>query len=377
MLGVGCARRHLLSHLLDRLLDVTGVAEDPLEPLHDISVVADVAFHDVDSVIEDVVDREGDCPVDRLDALGRCGGLFGDEELEGVEGGRDVPGEDLEKLHVRVGEAPRLGAFDVERPDHLFMEHERHGERAFRPLAPFEVAGVFRRVVAEIASSRGRDIPGHPVVFGAGEEDPGLRLRLHSLGKERFEPAGLAIEEADFDHVKQQKIPRIMENVALEEVDPLLDRHVGQFGRRQIGQFLAGLMDGGPLLLLEDRVGDVSDADDDMVGGRPVGRGGGLGGEERGGIEVEIAVVGGPQRRAGDPPRREGGVERAELGAENLRITEGGEEADPADFLPAAPLPEAGIGPTDGVAGIEEDDAIGNVFEDPLRPHRRDERPVR
>ena len=99
------------------------------------------------------------------------------------------------------------------------MEHERHGERAFCPLAPFEIAGVFRRVVAEIASSRGGDIPGHPVVFRAGEEDPGLRLRLHALGKERFEPAGLAIEEADFDHVKQQKIPRIMETVALEEVD--------------------------------------------------------------------------------------------------------------------------------------------------------------
>ncbi|NBU17634.1 MAG: hypothetical protein EBS48_11640, partial [Actinobacteria bacterium] len=59
MLRVGGAGRHLLPHLLDRLLDVAGVAEDALEALPDVGVVADVALHDVDRVVEDVVHRQG------------------------------------------------------------------------------------------------------------------------------------------------------------------------------------------------------------------------------------------------------------------------------------------------------------------------------
>ena len=234
--------------------------------------MTDVALHDVDGVIQNVVDREGDRPVDRLDTFGGRRGLLGDEELQGVEGRSDVPGEDLEELHVGVGEAPRLGALDVERPDHLFVEHERDGERALRPLAALEIAAVFRRVVAEIAPPGGCDIAGDTVVFGAGVEDPGLGLRLHPLGEEWLEAAGLPVEEADLDDVEKEQITRIMEDVALEEVDSLLDRHVRQFSRREVGELLAGLMDGGPLLLLEDRVGDVANADDDMVGGGPFGR---------------------------------------------------------------------------------------------------------
>ena len=377
MLGVGRARRHLLSHLLDRLLDVAGVPQDPLETFDDVGVVADVALHDVDGVIENVVDREGDRPVDRLDTLGGRRGLLGDEELQGVEGRSNVTGENLEKLHVGVREAPRLGALDVERPDHLIVKHERDGERALRPLAALEIAAVFGRVVAEIAPPGGCNISGDAVVFGAGVEDPGLRLRLHPLGEKRLEAAGLPVEEADLDDVEEEQITRIMENVALEEVDPLLDRHVGQFSRREVGELLAGLMDGGPLLLLEDRVGDVADADNDMVGGGPFGRQGGGGGQERGGVEVKVAVVGSPERGTGDPPRGEGGVKRAELRAEDLRVAQRGEKPEPAEILPAAPLSEAGVCPADRVAGVEEDDAVGEVFQDALGSDARHERPFR
>jgi hypothetical protein len=70
-------------------------------------------------------------------------------------------------------------------------------------------------------------------------------------------------------------------------------------------------------------------------------------------------------------------VKGAELGAEDLGIAEGDKEADTAEFFAAAPLPETGVGPADRVAGIEEDDAVRDIFEDPLCSHRGNERAVR
>ena len=74
-----------------------------------------------------------------------------------------------------------------------------------------------------------------------------------------------------------------MDDVALEQLDPLTDRHVGQFGRREIGEGLAGGVDRGPLLLLEDRLRDVANGDDRPRSGGDVGRherGGGVDGIE-------------------------------------------------------------------------------------------------
>ena len=42
-----------------------------------------------------------------------------------------------------------------------------------------------------------------------------------------------------------------MQDVRVEQLDPLFDRHVRQFVGRQVGQLDAGLMDGGQLLLLD------------------------------------------------------------------------------------------------------------------------------
>ena len=66
----GFARRHLLPDHLDHLLDVPGVAEDPLEPLGRLGVVAGVVFQQAHRIVEDFVDREGHGAVDRLDAGG-------------------------------------------------------------------------------------------------------------------------------------------------------------------------------------------------------------------------------------------------------------------------------------------------------------------
>ena len=77
-----------------------------------------------------------------------------------------------------------------------------------------------------------------------------------------------------------------MDDVALEQVDPFVDCHVGQFGRGQIGKRLPGRVDRRPLLLLEDRAGDVANRHDRAyaageIGGREGPRG--MNGVEPGG----------------------------------------------------------------------------------------------
>ena len=51
----------------------------------------------------------------------------------------------------------------------------------------------------------------------------------------------------------------------LQQLDPLVDRHLGDFVGRQVGQLDAGLMDGGELLLLQHFVGHVANRDDQML----------------------------------------------------------------------------------------------------------------
>ena len=82
---MGLAGRHLLPHLLNHLLDVAGVAEDVLQPLGDIGIVADVALHDVHGVVENVINRQGHGAVDRFDTFGGGRGLFGDEQFQRIQ----------------------------------------------------------------------------------------------------------------------------------------------------------------------------------------------------------------------------------------------------------------------------------------------------
>ena len=74
---LGLGRGHRLADLLDHLLDVAGIAQDLLQPLDHVRLVADVALHHVDGVVQDVVDRQRDGAVDRLDAGRGRARLFG------------------------------------------------------------------------------------------------------------------------------------------------------------------------------------------------------------------------------------------------------------------------------------------------------------
>ena len=153
-----------MPHLLDHLLDVAGVAQNPLQTLHHIGVMADVALHDVHGVIENVVHRQRHGPVDRLDALRGRGSFLGDQQFQGVERSGDIAGENLQKLQVGLGKTTRLGAFHVERADHLFVQHQGNRERTLGALAALKVEGVFGGIGAEIAGAGGRHIAGHAIV---------------------------------------------------------------------------------------------------------------------------------------------------------------------------------------------------------------------
>ena len=145
-----------------------------------------------------------------------------------------------------------------------------------------------------------------------------------------------------------------MEDVALEQLDPLLDGHVGEFGRRQVGELLAGLVDRGPLLLLEDRVGHVPHGGDGVRAGGVAGDGG-----QRHGQQVEVAVVGGAQRDAAGPAsgRRAQGVGLGD-GVERRA-----EVAAPRGTA-AAPRLQPIVRPQDPVVGIEQGHTVGQMPQD-------------
>ena len=205
------------------------------------------------------------------------------------ERGGHVAGENLEELQVALAERPRLGALDVERAGHAIVQHDRHGDRAAGALGAFEIERIFLRVFAEIALAGGGHEAGHAV---AGDRRPQLAMRRlvgHADGEHRLEDAGLLVEHANLDDVVLQHVLRAVQDVRFQQLDPLVDRHVGDFVGREVGQLDAGLVDRGELLLLQHVVGDVADRDDQMLRRLTVL-------DDGNGVDAEVAVVA-PQRR--------------------------------------------------------------------------------
>ena len=73
------------------------------------------------------------------------------------------------------------------------------------------------------------------------------------------------IEHANLDDVELQHVLGAVQDVRLQQLDPLVDRHLGDFVGRQVGQLDAGLVNGGQLLLLQHFVGHVADRDDQVL----------------------------------------------------------------------------------------------------------------
>ena len=137
------------------------------------------------------------------------------------------------------------------------------------------------------------------------------------------------------------------------------DRHVGDLGRRQIGQFHARLVDRRHLLLLVDLVGHVADGDDQMPR-----RAAHL--ADRRGVDVVVAVLAAAERGTGGLAGGQGRVEGAEVGAENLRAAQDGVEVGADDAIAVGPFAQPAVAPDDRVVAVQQDDAVGHAFQNLL-----------
>src|ERR1700692_4353028 len=75
---------HGLSDFLDYLLNISGMAENALQALPPVGVVANIALHDIDGVVEDFIDRQRYGPVNGLHAFLGSIYLLHCEEFQGI-----------------------------------------------------------------------------------------------------------------------------------------------------------------------------------------------------------------------------------------------------------------------------------------------------
>ena len=236
---------------------------------------------------------------------------------------------------------------------------QRDGQRTLRPADAFEEQRVFGRVLAKVALAGGGHETGHAVALGQREQVAHCRVGVQAHGQERLQAVGLAVQEADLGHFEVQQVLGEVDDVRLEKLDPVADRHLEDFFRRQVGQFHAGLVDGGQLLLLLDLVGHVADGNDQVPGGT-------LQLADRGGLHLEIAVVVAAQRGTGSLAGGQRRVEGTEVGTEDFGAAQGGVEVQPDHRIAAAPLPHAGVAPDDRVVAFQQGHAVGHSFQNLL-----------
>ena len=117
-----------MAHILNQGLDIPGVTQDVAQPFANLGVVPDVGLDHMHGLVQDVVDGQRYGPVDRLDALVNRVDILCRQQLQGIQRGRDVAGENLHEQHVFLAEGPRLRTFHVERPDDLVMPQQGHGQ---------------------------------------------------------------------------------------------------------------------------------------------------------------------------------------------------------------------------------------------------------
>ena len=297
--------------------------------------------------------------MDGLHALGGRVGFFGHEQFQGVQRGGHVAAEDLQELQVALAEGPRLHAFHVEGADHFVVQQQRHGQRALRPADAFHEQRVFGRVFAKVALARRRHETGHAVALGQRDEVANRRVGVHAHGQERFQAVRLAIQETDLGHFEVQQVFGVVDDVGLEQLDPVADRHVEDLFRSQVGQLHAGLVDRGQLLLLLHLVRHVADGND-QVPGRTVQL------ADRGRLHLEVAIVLAPQRGTRPLAGGQRRVEGTEVRPQDFRAAEGRVKVDPRHRIAAAPFAHPPIAPDDGVVVLQQGDPVGHALQDLL-----------
>lgn len=224
-------------------------------------------------------------------------------------------------------------------------------------LAAFEIERIFGRVFAEITLARRRHKARHAVILRSGKKLSRRRFRFEAHRQQRNQPARLRVQQADLDNIEVQQVLRIVQDVRLEQFDPFFDRHLRQFGGREVGQLDAGAVNRGELLLLQHLFGNVADGDDQAAAAFVL---------QAGGMNVEVAAGFGAERGVARRTDVLGRMERAVIGSENLRAAEGRVKVGSGAVVLAAPGPKLGVRPDDVVIAVEQRDAVGDLFEHPL-----------
>ena len=107
----------------------------------------DVLFHNIDGIVEDLVNGQRDSAVNGLDRL-LCGVRFlCNEQFERVERDRHVPRENLQELQVAFRKRSWLRAFNVKRTDYLIVQNERYGQRAFCASEPLDIERILLSIL--------------------------------------------------------------------------------------------------------------------------------------------------------------------------------------------------------------------------------------
>ena len=170
------------------------------------------------------------------------------------------------------------------------------------------------------------------------------------------------IEHADFDDVVMQHVLRAVQDIRLQQLDPLVDRHLGDFVGREVGQLDAGLVDRRELLLLQHLVGHVANRDDQVLRRTAAV-------DHRRGMHAHVAILKTAQRRSARPAGGQRGVERTEVGAEDLGRAHHLVEVGADDVVAAGPLAQPAVAPEDRVVAVKQHDAVGHALQDALVLH--------
>src|SRR5579875_555054 len=178
-----------------------------------------------------------------------------------MQGGGDFVTENLDELQVGLAKSVRLGAFDIERADDFVLKDQRHRQRATGARSAGKIERIGGSIGTKIAFASGSNVAGNALAFTAGQKDTVGGLRRHAFLHQRFEPAGLWVEQTNFDHFIMEQITGETADIKLEQLDAFRDAHVGKLIGRQCRQFSAGFVQGVEFLLLLDQGGNIAAKD--------------------------------------------------------------------------------------------------------------------
>ena len=222
-------------------------------------IVADIALNCMHGIVQNFVDRHHYRIVNRGNRLHRRIGSLRIKQFQRVQRHCDIASKGFKKLQILIGKRIDFRTFNIERPHHLVVVNQRHGQRAFRADQTVTVQRIMGCVLAQIALPGRTDKTCHAIVFGLSEKRLHRRFGINAFGQQRFQPTGRAVKQTNFDHVEIQQVVGVVQNVVFEQINPLVNIHLVNLFGTQICQCRARAMQGFHFLLLQNTLRRIRD----------------------------------------------------------------------------------------------------------------------